>query len=334
MEKYPKVITALPLRKPERRRISRREALKQITSLTTVMMPAVFGTISYNDIQEVVSDPAKSDDLYQQYRRGAMEMLEGVGVDLRHSQKNSREIQEISNALGVNLISTHDAFEIAPVNNVINYSWDIESATLLRNCYSVLPSHFRKRDGNNMPLSIALGTERVVNASGTVEIGQYFPGLKDNVMVLAKSSFRPDMPQASLRLLTHENIHFLQDSGRSKLESVLEENHDWNSIRNVCSFIHASIEKYRDDYPNELNEAAEPLQYAAIDPRKEDHGEEKIRDNAVELEAVLGQVYLYGKDVFLNDIAAILGDDMAHTFYRYTKNIIFKQKEYESFPLF
>ena len=333
MEKEPQVITSLPFPTLEnRRRISRRDAIKQIAIGASAGSPLVIGAISHKDIQEVVSDPSKSDDIYLKYKRGAVQMLEGVGIDIVRPQKNIPEIDEIGKLLDVQLISTHDAFKIVPVNKVINYSWDIDSAILLKKCYDVLPSHFRNRDGVNRPLSIALGTEVIWEETGAVEIGQYYAGIVDNVMLLARHYFRPDMPAGSLSLLTHENIHFLQDSGRSKLETVMSEQHGWESIQDLCASINARIAEYRAENPNILNIAVDRLKYGVTDRKEDLSGGESVRDNLVELEAVLGELYLFGEEVFMKDMVPIIGRDLAHTFYRYTKNVTFRQTEYDSFP--
>ena len=331
MEKTPRVITSLPVPSLERKRISRREALKQITIGTLAGSPLVIGAISHKDIQKVVSDPSQTEDVLYKYKRAAIRGIENIGVEIENTEGNSYEIEQVGKLLDVQLISTHDAYEIADVNNITNYKWDIASANLLKQCYSVLPSHFRRRDESNRPLSIALGTEEQIKTSGVVQIGQYFPGLKDNLMILTKGYFRPDIPQQSLSLLTHENIHYLQDSGRSKLEKVILDKFEFNSIRDFCANINEDIVEYRSNNPSELNEAVGLLRYGAIDVWKDENDDKRIRNNLIEMEAAIGQLYLFGERVFINDLAPIVGLDLAHTFYRYMKNVTFRQLEYASY---
>lgn len=193
------IITSLPLPPlQDRKQLSRREVVKQIGVGALAGSPLVVGSFSHKQIETVLEDPSQFDDVLTVYKRAGKQALRNVGIDVFHSTKNLEEVADIANSLDVRLISTHDAYEMVPLEYKENFSWELSEAKLLQELFNVLPSHFRSRDINNSPLSIALGQESMINKAGDVRIGSYFPGLIDNVMVLAKSRFTPDDPQGSL----------------------------------------------------------------------------------------------------------------------------------------
>lgn len=320
---------------PQEQPLSRRKFIaKGIGVSLAVAMPIEMAVMARDDLKAVIADPSQVDEVGMKFKRGGRRMLEDLGVGFDTGEVDDAYIREVEEQLGVRLLSTKNAYEIASIQmdgKKDNLEWDHDRVDLLRRCFSVLPDHFRKKDDQNMPLSLTLSHFRPDEPTDVLYAGSYYPGLKDNLIALSYSSFVPQDPMGSLSILTHESVHFMQDSGRSKLQAVVQENVGL-SASEFCRFVSQSIMSFEREYPSAAPHVLGRLRYGVENPEEDILSEKRIRDNFVELEAVLGEVYLSGKEVFVDSISPLLGKDIAYMLYRYTKNVPFRQVEYDKYP--
>jgi hypothetical protein len=245
------------------------------------------------------------------------------------------KIREIEERLNIRLVSQFQAYELLGVEfnefdsvelaQMQPIRWDSDRAKLVEDSFKHLPDFFHEPERSGAPLLITL-----------VNSGERSPGFsadynsRGNLVRLDVDNFTTERPKDALHTITHESIHRLQDMGYSRIKDEVRRvfNKDFEVFaKDTLTW----LENVPEGRTEEQKAFLGLLRYGVQD--KSDTPENVIpRKEHLEFEAVLGQFYIQGFDVFMSFYGQVYGDK-AEDLYRYMRDRVFGGQEYDRFPL-
>ncbi len=241
-------------------------------------------------------------------------------------------IKDMEERLGIRLVGIREAYALLGVefneynteefNNVLPMRWDHERAMMVENFCNLLPDFFHEPDGNGHPLIIAL-TNFAENSNVA---GNYTQDGLQNLIRLDYDQFHPYVPALSMSIFTHECIHHLQKMGYSRMDQCIR-----NVFKqDVHTFCDNTVKKM-EELDKEGIQWNTELRYG-VQGMDDKSNLLEIRSDSLEFEATLGQIYLHGHDVFIQDLSVLYGEK-AEDLYAYMRDSIFGGKEYDEYPV-
>lgn len=245
-------------------------------------------------------------------------------------------ITDIEQRLGIRLLPLREAYELNDMQfneldrkefaDVLPMRWDYERAAMVEKFYGFLPKFFHEPDGNGNPLVLTLTNF----AEGINAAGVYMTGSPLNLLRLDYDAFSPQNEKYAFEVLTHESIHHMQDLGYSRLDQQIPMIFQ-KDIREFCRDTIATL----DTIPISQNQDEEYLFSLLLFGVQHVVGQtnsKEPRSDTSELEAILGQYYIRGREKFVTTLSKIYGEK-ANDLYAYMRDSIFGGEEYSVFPL-